>query len=71
VLGVDGLLKTGQEWVRQHLLTATVIVPAITSTALEIVVAAIRQQAQRPQRTLVSPKSFPETNALASQTVHF
>ena len=68
-LGVDGLPKTGQEWVRQRLLTATVIVPAITSTALEIVVAAIRQQKQPPERTLVPPRSFPEPDALASVAV--
>lgn len=65
-LGVDGLPKTGQEWVRQRLLSATVIVPAITSTALEIVVAAIRQQKQPPERTLVPPRSFPEPDALAA-----
>src|SRR5258708_6571709 len=66
-LGVDGLPKTGQEWVRQRLLTATVIIPAITAPALEIVVAAIRKQVQPPERTLVPPKSFPEPDALASQ----
>jgi DNA-binding LacI/PurR family transcriptional regulator len=66
-LGVDGLPRTGQEWVRQHLLTATVVVPAITATALEIVVAAIREQSQPPERTLLPPRSFPEPDALASR----
>ena len=67
LLGVDGLPKTGQEWVRQRLLTATVIVPPITATALEVVVAAIRKGMQPPERTLVQPKSFPEPDALGSQ----
>jgi ribose transport system substrate-binding protein len=66
LLGVDGLPKTGQEWVRQHLLTATVVIPPITSTAMEIMVAAIRQQKQPPERTLVPPRSFPEPEALAA-----
>jgi len=66
-LGVDGLPRTGQEWVRQRLLTATVVVPAITATALEIVVAAIREQSQPPERTLLPPRSFPEPDALASR----
>jgi ribose transport system substrate-binding protein len=66
-LGVDGLPKTGQEWVRRHLLAATVIVPPITGTALETIVAAIRKQAQPPGRTLVPPKGFPEADAIASQ----
>ena len=66
-LGVDGLPKTGQEWVRQHLLAATVIVPPITGTALEAIVSAIRKQAQIRERMLVPPKSFPQPDALASQ----
>src|SRR5712692_11411157 len=66
-LGVDGLPKTGQEWVRRHLLAATVIVPPITGTALETIVAAIRKQAQPPGRTLVPPKGFPEAEGEASR----
>jgi ribose transport system substrate-binding protein len=68
LLGVDGLPKTGQEWVRQRLLTATIIVPPITAPALEIVVAALRKGTQPPERTLVQPKSFPEPEALVSRT---
>jgi ribose transport system substrate-binding protein len=64
-LGVDGLPRTGQEWVRQRMLTATVIIPPITSIAMEIVVAAIREQKPPPERTLVPAKSFPEPRALA------
>jgi len=66
-LGVDGLPKTGQEWVNQRLLTATVIIPPMAGTALEIVVAAIRKQIRPPERTLVPAISFPEPNVLASQ----
>jgi ABC-type sugar transport system substrate-binding protein len=66
-LGVDGLPKTGQEWVRKHLLAATVIVPPIAGTALELIVAAIRKQARPPERTLVPPRSFPEAEGEASR----
>jgi len=42
-------------------------VPPITGPALETIVAAIRKQAQPPERTLVPPKSFPETDAMVSR----
>jgi len=66
-LGVDGLPKTGQEWVRKHLLAATVIVPPIAGTALDIIVAAIRKQTRPPESTLVPPRCFPETEAGVSR----
>lgn len=40
--GCDGLVKTGQEYVRRGLLAATVMVPPITKLALEMLVAAIQ-----------------------------
>lgn len=58
-LGVDGLPQTGQAWVRQGLLAATVVIPAVTPNALEALVGAINKGVQPPERTLVAPESFP------------
>ena len=63
-LGVDGLLRTGQAWVRQGILTAPVIVPATTLPALETLVAALKEGVHQPERTLVAPESYPEPHLL-------
>lgn len=63
-LGVDGLARTGQAWVRQGLLTATVIVPPTTAPALEALVTALKNGTPQPERTLIESKSFPDSNAL-------
>ena len=55
-LRVDGLAKTGQTWVRQGSLTATVVVPPTSAQALEILVTAMRGGTQPSERTLVSPR---------------
>jgi ABC-type sugar transport system substrate-binding protein len=57
--GCDGVSKTGQEWVRRGLLTATVITPPTTGTALEVLVKAARDGAEPPERTQIAPVSFP------------
>ena len=53
--GCDGVTKTGQEWVRQGLLTATVVTPPTAGLALEILAKSdpdrfgpTRAHAQRP-----------------------
>lgn len=66
-LGVDGLPRTGQAWVRQGSLTATVVVPPTTAQALEILVSALHGGTQPPERTLASPQSFPELNVLTGK----
>jgi ABC-type sugar transport system substrate-binding protein len=68
-LGVDGLPKTGQAWVTQGTLTATIIVPPITAHALDALAAAIRSQRQAPAQTLVAPESFPRLDVLRTKLV--
>jgi len=63
-LGVDGLPSTGQTWVRQGVLTATVIIPAVTPRALDALVAAIKKRTHQPERTSVAPESFPGPDKL-------
>jgi ABC-type sugar transport system substrate-binding protein len=68
-LGVDGLAKTDQVWVRQGVLEATIIVPPTTSHALDALVAAIHGRTHQPERTLVPPESFPAPEALAAKSM--
>ena len=66
-LGCDGMPKTGQAWVRNGLLAATVIVPANAGQATELLVKAVQSGVLPPERTLTVPSSFPPLENIASQ----
>jgi len=57
--GCDGMPNTGQAWVRGGQLAATVIVPANTKLALELLVKNMRAGAPLKERELTVPLSFP------------
>ena len=63
-LGCDGVPRSGQEWVRQKRLAATVVSPPLIGTAMELLHAALKSQSQPPERTLVAPISFPAVKDL-------
>ncbi len=63
-LGVDGVSKTGQAWVRSSVLAATVVTPPMAGTAMEMLVAALQTKAMPPETTLIVPHSFPEISSL-------
>ncbi len=65
--GCDGLPKTGQEWVRTGLLTATVVVPPNTSLALETLARAIQSGKQPLEHTTTVPASFPAIEVLSAK----
>ena len=65
-IGIDGLPKTGQSWVRSGLLAATVFVPPNTGQAMEMFVQAIQQGKRLPERVLTVPTSIPPLNALSA-----
>ena len=65
-IGVDGLPKTGQSWVRTGLLTATVVVPPNTPLAIEAMVQALQKGLQPPERKYTTPRSFPAIEELVS-----
>jgi ribose transport system substrate-binding protein len=65
-IGVDGLPKTGQNWVRTGLLTATVVVPPNTPLAIEAMVQALQKGLQPPERKYTTPQSFPASEELVS-----
>jgi ribose transport system substrate-binding protein len=66
-LGVDGIPQTGQAWVRQGILTATVVIPAVTPHALDALVGAMTKQTYPQERSLVAPASFPSINDLTAR----
>jgi ABC-type sugar transport system substrate-binding protein len=63
-LGVDGVPKTGQAWVRSSVLAATVVCPPLTAPAMDLLVRALQTGAMPPDTTLVMPHSFPEIGSL-------
>jgi len=68
-LGCDGLPKTGQEWVRRGLLTATVFIPPNAGQAIEMMMKSIETGSQPPERTFTVAKSIPAIEALADRAI--
>ncbi len=66
-LGCDGLPKSGQAYLAKGLLHATVLTPALTAQALEILERAIHSGRRPQQRTLVSPTSLPSLEVLSKR----
>jgi ribose transport system substrate-binding protein len=64
-MGVDGLPKTGQTWVRTGTLKATVIVPPNAGQALSTIAEAIKTGSGVPERSYTIPSSFPPLEKLA------
>jgi ribose transport system substrate-binding protein len=64
-LGCDGLPATGQSWVRNGLLQATVFVPPNTDLALQVLVESLRNGTQPAERTFTTPQSFPNLAELS------
>jgi ABC-type sugar transport system substrate-binding protein len=64
VTGCDGVPRSGQEWVRQGLLAATVVSPPPMGDAMRSLATALKTGSQPPERTLVAPSSFPSIKDL-------
>lgn len=64
-IGVDGVPKTGQAWVRSGVLAATVIAPPNGGIALEMLTHSLQTGTMPPESTLVAPQSFPAVDSLA------
>jgi ribose transport system substrate-binding protein len=62
--GVDGVPATGQAWVKQQLLAATIIAPALAGLAVELLAKAMLSGQPMPARTLVQPVSYPPVDQL-------
>jgi ribose transport system substrate-binding protein len=64
-LGCDGMPKTGQEWVRRGLLTATVFSPPTAGIAIEMMARFIEHGTMPPVRTFTETRSIPAIEELA------
>jgi hypothetical protein len=62
--GCDGVPRSGQEWVRQGRLAATVISPPLIGDAMQLLASALEAGAQPAERTIVAPISFPSLREL-------
>ncbi len=64
ITGCDGVPRSGQEWVRQGRLAATVVSPPLVGDAMHLLASALKSGSQPPERTLSVPSSFPSLNEL-------
>jgi ribose transport system substrate-binding protein len=66
--GCDGQLETGQAWVRQGWLAATIYLPPLAGTAIEILAKAMQEGTRPPERTMTVSFSIPTLDTLAPRT---
>lgn len=66
-LGCDGTPKTGQEWVRQGILAATVFIPPTAPAAIEMFSGFLRNGVMPPPRALTKPRSIPDFATLSNK----
>jgi len=59
ITGCDGMPKTGQAWVRNGMLAATIFIRPNTDLAMEMLVEAFKSGAALPERKLTEPESVP------------
>jgi ribose transport system substrate-binding protein len=64
ITGCDGVPRSGQEWVRQGRLAATIVSPPLFGDAIQLLATALAAGSQPPERTVVAPHSFPELKEL-------
>jgi ABC-type sugar transport system substrate-binding protein len=62
--GIDGVPATGQAWVQQQLLAATVVTPTLAGLAIELLAKATRSGQPMPEHTMVQPTSYPPIDQL-------
>jgi ribose transport system substrate-binding protein len=65
-LGCDGVPSTGQAWVGNGMLAATVVVPPLAGHAVDMLAASIRTGAMPPEMTLMTPNSFPALDTVGN-----
>jgi ribose transport system substrate-binding protein len=65
--GCDGCPGSGERWVREGSLHASVVLPPSAGRALEMLVNALKSSQQPPERTALSPRPLPELDRLAAR----
>ncbi len=66
VTGCDGMPKTGQAWVRNGSLAATIFIPPNTDLAIEMLVESFKTGSALPDRKVTAPESVPSLAELAT-----
>jgi hypothetical protein len=61
--------STGQAWVQQQLLAATIITPLLAGLAIELLAKAMQSGQPIPEHTLVQPTSYPPIDQLRPAAV--
>ena len=64
-LGIDGMPETGQVWIREGLLTATVFNPPTAGIAIELMARFMERGTMPPVCTLTEARSIPAIEELA------
>lgn len=67
ITGCDGMPKTGQAWVKNHMLAATIFIRPNTDLAIEMLVEAFKSGAALPDNKLTQPESVPSLAELSAQ----
>lgn len=65
ITGCDGMPKTGQTWVRNGTLAATIFIRPNTDLAIEMLVEAFKSGAPLPENRVTEPESVPTLQDLA------
>ncbi len=65
ITGCDGMPKTGQAWVRNRTLAATIFIRPNTDLAIEMLVEAFKSGAPLPESKMTEPESVPSLAELA------
>jgi len=65
ITGCDGMPKTGQAWVRNGTLAATIFIRPNTDLAIEMLVEAFKSGGALPERKVTEPESVPSLRDLA------
>jgi ribose transport system substrate-binding protein len=66
ITGCDGMPKTGQAWVRNGSLAATIYIRPNTDLAIEMLVEALKSGTMLPDRKVTEPESIPSLAELAA-----
>jgi ribose transport system substrate-binding protein len=68
ITGCDGMPKTGQAWVKNGTLAATIFIRPNTDLAMEMLVEAFKNGATLPENKITAPESVPPLSELAAAT---
>jgi len=66
--GVDGLRQTGQKWVNEGMLAATIVLPTLADIAIRLVHDGIKESNRPPEITFTKPQSYPVLEKITSRT---